>query len=523
MLQAVRKPKSISVLFFLITLIAFSIFPSPASGLTEVEVSPVNTPQGAVVLIVDGLSAPFIYPELTPHALDGTPLEKAKLKNLPIISKESAKILELRAPQTFTEGGHSVLVTGNPGADSELVSFKDATVFDMLHKEGYLCIAVMERGDSWSIRAEQDVILRDENNSISNMKIVLEQPEPSSDSSEVPEGLLQVMKKAANKAPGYIKSKETREKYSGYNRWGVEAAYSIVEYMAKNRPEQKYLLTINVGAVDSSGHHRDNYGYVDCIECLDTDISSLNELCKKNDLAFLLTADHGMGFSKDDSKGGHQSEKFMVTDEAQLIPLIVHAQGVESGILRGKHGQEDFAPTLLGILDIPDRPRFAEGKQILLTGHVNLKVELPEKGSIELRKNVNGKDGDVKEGNVKEGNTVTSLQHDDEFLFLGLEPESSYTVRAALDSGNSLEEQEKKLTLETDSVLEFTEKGQKIEESNENNPESVSGSGKNSTASFLKKESGTSSSSLTRLIGYLVIGLVNLAGIVIIAKILKKS
>jgi len=146
MSQAVRKPKSISVLFFLITLIAFSIFPSPASGLTEVEVSPVNTPQGAVVLIVDGLSAPFIYPELTPHALDGTPLEKAKLKNLPIISKESARILEFRAPQTFTEGGHSVLVTGNPGADSELVSFKDATIFDMLHKEGYLCIAVMERG-----------------------------------------------------------------------------------------------------------------------------------------------------------------------------------------------------------------------------------------------------------------------------------------------------------------------------------------------------------------------------------------
>lgn len=518
MINVARESRSFPVLFFLVMLIVFFIFPAPASGLTEVEVNPVNTPQGAVVLIIDGLSAPFIYPELTPHALDGTPLEKAELKNLPEISKESARLLEFRAPQTFTEGGHSVLVTGNPGADSELVSFKDATIFDILHREGYLCIAVMERGDSWSIRAEQDAILRDENNSISKMKIVLEQPEPSSNSPEVPEGLLQIMEEAADKAPGYITSKETREKYSGYDRWGVETACNIVDYMARNRPEQKYLLTVNVGAVDSSGHHRDNYGYVDCIECLDADISQLYELCKKNDLAFVLTADHGMGFSKDDSKGGHQSEKFTETDEAQLVPLIVHSQDVESEILVEKHGQEDFAPMLLGILNIPDRPRFAEGKQILLTDHVNLKVELPEKGSVELRKNGNGKDEPVK---VKDGNIVASLQHDDEFLFLGLEPESTYTVRATLDSENSLEEREKKLTLETDSVLEFTEKGQKIEGNSEDNPESDSG--KNSTAGFSKKESGKSSSSLTHLIGYFIIGLVNIAGIVIIAKILKKS
>ncbi|MDD3317388.1 MAG: phosphoglycerate mutase, partial [Methanosarcina sp.] len=139
------------------------------------EVNPVNTPQGAVVLIVDGLSAPFIYPELTPYSLDGAILKKAELENLPKMSKESARILELRAPQTFTEGGHSVLVTGNPGANSELVSFKDATIFDILHREGYLCIGVMERGDSWSICAEQDVILRDKNNSIKNIEMVIEQ------------------------------------------------------------------------------------------------------------------------------------------------------------------------------------------------------------------------------------------------------------------------------------------------------------------------------------------------------------
>ena len=156
-------------------------------------------------------------------------LKKPSLENIPKINEDSARILEFRAPQTFTEGGHSVLVTGNPGADSELVSFKDATVFDVLHKEGYLCIAVMEKGDSWSICAEQDVILRDENNSINNMKIVLEKNEHSPDTPEIPEGLLKVLKEAADKAPGYVTSKETREKYSGYDRWGIETACAVVE------------------------------------------------------------------------------------------------------------------------------------------------------------------------------------------------------------------------------------------------------------------------------------------------------
>ena len=506
MTPAIREIKTFLFLLLSSLFFVFFLFPSPASALTEVEVNPINTPEGAVVLIVDGLSAPFIYPELTPYALDGTPLEKAELEKLPEINKESIRLLEFRAPQTFTEGGHSVLVTGNPDADSELVSFKDATLFDILHREGYLCIAVMEKGDSWSICDEQDVVLRDENNSIKNMKIVLEQTEPLPGTPEVPEGLLQVMEEAADRAPGYVASKETREKYSGYNRWGIDTACDIINYMSRDMPGQKYLLTVNAGAVDMSGHYRDNYGYIDCIECLDSELPRLYELCKKNNIAFVLTADHGMGFSRADSKGGHQSEKFSVTDEAQLVPLIVHAQDIEVGDLREKHSQEDFAPTLLGILDVPDRPRFAEGKQILLTGHVNLKVKLPEKGSAELR---------------KDGNVIASLKNDKEFLFLGLEPGSTCTIRAALDSGKRLEEQEKKVILETDSVMEFTEKGQKNEENIELDADSKKVS--TSVAGFAKGKSETSDSSLKHLIGYLVIGIINLAGIVIIAKILKKG
>jgi bisphosphoglycerate-independent phosphoglycerate mutase (AlkP superfamily) len=504
MFLGTRDFKFFSALFLLAALFTFSAFPHPASAITEVEVNPANTPDGAVVLIVDGLSAPFIYPELTPHALDGTVLKKAKLENIPEISEESVRVLNFRVPQTFTEGGHSVLVTGNPGADSEFVSLKDATIFDVLHRRGYLCIAVMEKGDSWSICAEQDVILKDRNNSINNLEIGLEQPEQAESTSKIPEELLQVLKKSADKAPEYIKAKETREKYNGYNRWGIDTACTIVEYMEKTMPGQKYLLTINVGGVDMSGHYRNNYGYIDCIEALDSELPKLYELCKKNNLAFVLTADHGMGFSKDNSKGGHQSDKFSGIEETQLIPLIVHTNGIENKVIKAEYGQEDFAPTFLGILNTPEKPRFTKGEQILLTGHANLQVNLPEKGSAELR---------------KDGKIVASLKNDDEFLFLGLVPENTYTLRAALDSGKNLEEPEKEIFLKNDSVVELKEKGHE----NLNSGSGADSKVNNSVAGIFKENSSPSNSGLKHMMGYLVIGVINIAGIILIARILKKN
>ena len=97
MLTRTRLFKSFLFLFFL-TILFFLTFSAPVSALTEIEINPVNTPQGAVILIADGLSAPFIYPEFTPHALDGTALEKVRLENLPNLEIESARILEFRAP-----------------------------------------------------------------------------------------------------------------------------------------------------------------------------------------------------------------------------------------------------------------------------------------------------------------------------------------------------------------------------------------------------------------------------------------
>jgi len=517
MKQGIPKHRLFSAaIFFVAASVFFATFTCPASALTEVELSPVHTPNGAVLLIADGMSAPFIYPELTPYALDGTVLERARLDVIPEISDDSARLLELRVPQTFTEGGHSVLVTGNTKADSELVSFRDATIFDVLHEQGYLCIGVMEKGDSWSICAEQDAILRDKNNSIKKMTPVLESYEHASGSAgsaehagnvKVPPGLPELMEEKAARAPGYVSSKETGERYSGYNRWGIETACAIVEYMAEEYPGQKYLLTVNVGALDMSGHYRGNYAYLDCIESLDADLMPLYELCTGNDLAFILTADHGMAFPTDDSRGGHQGEKYTVSDEAQLVPLIVRARDVESGVIRGEFGQEDVASTLLGVLNVPGKPRFTDGEQIVLKSYVNLKVKLPGKGSAQL---------------LKAGKPLAFPKNDDEFLFLGLEPDCTYKVRASFEGENGPEEKEEELFLETDSVVEFRYLELK--------PGAEDGSGiESATASETRmgRSSGTGNNgifgvSFGHLIGYFLIGMINLTGLAIIAKILKK-
>lgn len=505
MTRRVRNPvpkipgRIFSVLFLLASFFFLSLS-APAGALTEVEVNPVPSPDGAVLLIVDGLSAPFIYPELTPRALDGSPLEKALVETLPEIAGESARVLDIRAPQTFTEGGHSTLATGNRKADSELVSFRDASIFDAAHKNGYLCLGVMERGDSWAVCAEHDAILRDKNNSVTKMKITLEEYEHSPDNVNVPPGLVKLMNEAAARAPGYTTSKETRDRYSGYNRWGIETTCEVVEYMAENCPGQKYLLTVNVGAVDSSGHRRKNYGYIDCIESLDADLPPLYALCKKQNLAFILTADHGMAFPTPESNGGHQADKYTVSDEAQMVPLIVHAPGVETGVLGGKYGQEDIAPTLLSLLNIPERPRFSDGEVIFEKDYANLKVILQETGSVKLLDGGSGSGS----GNWKE---LASSGADDEFLFLGLEPGRNYKLVVS-GGGAAIE---KEVFLEDDTILDLAVMV----------PEASQGREPTGNGAVPSSQAPVSGLGFKRFVGYLLIGLINLGGLLIIARILK--
>ncbi len=146
---------------FLITLIIFALS-DVALGVSEVTLNDVKRPNGAILFIVDGFGSPYYYPELTPHALDGSEISKAKTSNLTF----GTRILNIRTPHPVTGIAHSVIVTGYSQANEEIVGYTDATIYDITRQYGFVNLAVMEKGDFTNMREEQDIILFAENNSI---------------------------------------------------------------------------------------------------------------------------------------------------------------------------------------------------------------------------------------------------------------------------------------------------------------------------------------------------------------------
>jgi 2,3-bisphosphoglycerate-independent phosphoglycerate mutase len=463
---------------------------------TEIEVNPVNTPAGAVILIIDGLSSSYIYPELTPYAIDGTALDKATVRNISQIAEKSSRVLDISAPQTYTEAGHSVLVTGNSGAKGNIVGNPGATVYDTAHENGYLCFAVLEKGDFSQMRAEQDVVVYDETNSINNPTIKIETNEYSKDMNPV-QGVSDLMNVYAEQAYDYVNQypEGSGERYDAYNRWAIDTAADIIGYMSDNAPDQRYILTVNTGAVDSSGHYRRTGGYIENIEGIDSVIMPFYELCIENNLAFILTSDHGMAFSANDVRGGHQSEKYAVTPEAQKIPLIVHAPDVDRGVVTEKYGQEDIAPTILNVLNLPIELDYADGSAIPVKDYVNLKIDVPPESTVEL---------------LQEDKTIASASDDDQYLFLGIEPGYIYTVR--ISSNEMLEELngigktvvengvvDHEVFMATDVALNFVEQ--------------ISSPPENSGLLQNRRH----------LIGCTLIALINVTGLLIILRILKEK
>ena len=204
------------------------------------------------------------------------------------------------------------------------------------------------------------------------------------------------------------------ERYDAYNRWAIDTAADIIEYMSDNAPDKRYILTINAGAVDCAVHCRRTQGYIESIEGIDAAVIPLYELCIENDLAFIFTADHDMAFGAKNVRGGHQSEKHAVTPEAQKIPLIIHAADVNKGVVIGEYGQEDIAPTILNILNLPIELSYADGSAISIKDYLNLKIDLPPESTVEL---------------LKEDKTIASAFDDSQYVFLGIEPGNTYIVR----------------------------------------------------------------------------------------------
>ncbi len=397
---------------------------SPGSAYTEIMVDPIPVPAGLVIVIVDGLGAPYIYPEHIPHALDGTPLDVPIFHNLSMLGNTGAKVSVVRAPQTYTEAGHSVLVTGDPKALSKTLRMPMSTIYDVAHDYDHLAFGIMEKGDFASMCDKHDVIVHDTSNSMNKPGMIV-QSTSSAPYDPICFDIKEIMQEQALKLPAQLQESKqaSQERYDTYNRWALTAAAEVVEHMAEEAPEQKYILTVNVGAVDAAGHYRKYKGYIGTIQGLDKDIMSLYRTCTANNVAFIFTADHGMGFTSSDSKGGHQSDTYSGMDETQMVPFLVHAPDVPAKVFYEAHGQEDIAPTVLSILNLPNGLKNSRGCQIPVKAHTTLGVRGPSTGTVELWSG---------------GETIQRASNDDDYLFIGLDREKRYVVKFIPDDTGSL-------------------------------------------------------------------------------------
>src|SRR3990172_13299761 len=229
-----------SVIIFLITLLFLSI---DASAVSETALNEVKRPQSAILFIVDGFGSSYYYPELSPSALDGSLLLKANTHNMSF----GARVADIRTRHPVTGIAHSILVTGFSDADEETVGYPDATIFDITRQHGFVNLAVMERGDFMNMRNEQDIILFAEDNSI-------DEPQMSIQTNNAPAGIDDLMYEWKVKLPDYLDGKKGADKYSAYNRWGIDAANAVAIDLIRKHSSRRFLLTVNIGAIDSGGH-----------------------------------------------------------------------------------------------------------------------------------------------------------------------------------------------------------------------------------------------------------------------------
>lgn len=420
------KKGPISIRYISMLLLSLCLLISPVYAADVIELGQPDVPRGAVILIIDGLGSSYIYPEFTPYALDGSALAKADVPNMSYIMDQSCRVLDVRAPKTYTEAGHSVLVTGYTQALSDLVGSYGTTIYDTAHNYGLYTFGVMQKGDSSGMCSKHDVIIHDTSNSVNSPNMMVKTNIRSTECKHI---TLEVAKVMQDTIPVLKEDLElypegSGQRYDVYDNWAINTAMDVIDHMQINYPKQGYLLTINVGGVDSAGHHKKDKGYIESIEGIDAACMELYEKCKANDLLFIFTADHGMTFSSPGSKGGHQAAKYSKTKESQRVPLLISASSIENTVLMGSYGQEDIAPTLMELLYLPNELRSSDGKAIPLRNDTVLKISPPERGKVEL---LRGED------------VIFTSMVDDICLLRGVSTGHNYKLRFTSENGKSKE------------------------------------------------------------------------------------
>ncbi len=352
----------------------------------EVHVGTEPHPNSAVILVVDGLGASYVYPERSAYALDGSPLGTNVLFNLTGVG---ARVLDIRSRVPETLKSHSILVTGSAQAEPESLG---RTIFDVARENGYLSLAILQHGDFHEMLIRQDGVLYFGSNSIYGAKASL------SARKALPQDLRETMEKWRDAFPNYTAGRGP-DVYVGYNRWGLDAASDLVQSLGN----RSFILLVNVGAVDSAGQNLGQNGYLETVQALDAPIGRLIDVCRKKNVILVVTADHGMSFPDEKGKGGHSAAKYSDRLESLRIPLMVMGPGVDEINLGGIWFEEEIAPTVLDLLDLSQN--MSSAKPLPLKGCYDLRV-IHAPGKVSLYR----------------GETlVANASGDDEYTFKGLQ------------------------------------------------------------------------------------------------------
>jgi hypothetical protein len=267
--------------------------------------------------------------------------------------------VDVRVPVPETTKSHSVLITSNSEVNPQAPG---RTVFDLARQKGYLCLGVLERGDSMPVLQEMDAVLYLGDNSLHGAE-----PTPGFRAS-APPGLRALFQEWRDRFAEYT-APAGLPGYAGNNAWGLDAAADIVEHLS-GRP---FIMLVNVGAVDSAGQNLGADGYLQTVQALDEPLGALAEACRKNNVLLVITADHGMVFPSTKGKGGHSADKYAARPEALRVPLVLSGPGVEELNLGGRWSEMDIAPTVLDLLNVSQNLS-QEGRSLPIRESYDLRV-----------------------------------------------------------------------------------------------------------------------------------------------------
>lgn len=359
-----------------------------AQSLTEVLVGQPDRPQGAVVLVIDGMGSSYVYPEYgtQARALDGGVLGKAALFSL----AGGARVLDVRVP--VPGAGHNVLVTGCPWADEPL---EGTTVFDLAREKNVTCVALLQKG-SLPLALEQDAFLLFGE----GVAVALDAEPVVGTRAGLSPDLVSRLQGWRDQFPAYAAGCGI-DGCIGSNTWGLDAAVDLV--MTLDPP---FVLLVDLGGVEDAGRLLGPEAYLEAIASLDEPLARLVQACEGQDLLLLVTADGGMTFS---DRGQIDPGRM----ESLRVPVVFMGPGVDDLLLTGAWSQADIAPTVVEMLGLDGSLSRSEGAVMPVRKRYDLEVRgIDPADVVRVR---------------RDGGLVAEVAGDSGYIFRGMD-RGAYTV-----------------------------------------------------------------------------------------------